>query len=115
MRIPSVSSLASISKVNTQFMADFRETTLHHLDSLLAEFLDVDGLLVSALLWCIGVQVEWEPGCGECVVGKRLLVSVYGGLEAVFAYITPRADCVADDGDVVVCHVADGGAESQDG
>jgi len=42
-------------------------------------------------------------------------VLVYGDLEAVFAYVAPRADGVADDGDVVVCHVAEGGAESQDG
>lgn len=42
-------------------------------------------------------------------------MGVYGDLEAVFSYVTPRADCVADDGDVVVCHVAEGGAESQVG
>lgn len=40
---------------------------------------------------------------------------VYGDLEAVFAHVTPGADCIADDGDVVVCHVAEGVAESQDG
>jgi len=82
---------------------------------LLAEFLDVDGLLVSALLWGVRVQVEWEPGCGESIVGVGLLVLVHGDLEAVFPYVAPGADGVADDGDVVVCHVAEGGAESQDG
>jgi hypothetical protein len=115
MRIPGVSSLASISKVDAQFVTDLRETALHHLYSLLAELLDVDGLLVSALLWGIRVQVEWEPGCGECVVWIRLLVFVDGDLKAVLSYVTPRTDGVADDGDVVVCHVAEGGAESQDG
>jgi hypothetical protein len=42
-------------------------------------------------------------------------VGVYGDLEAVFSYVAPGADGVADDGDVVVCHGAEGGAESQDG
>ena len=82
---------------------------------MLAEFLDIDGLLVAGLLGCVGVQVEGEPGCGEGVVGVGLLVVVYGDLEAVLAHVTPGADCVAHDGDVVVCHVAEGVAESQDG
>ena len=42
-------------------------------------------------------------------------MGVYGDLEAVLAYVAPGADGVADDGDVVGCHVAEGGAESQDG
>jgi len=42
-------------------------------------------------------------------------VGVYSDLEAVFSHVAPRADCVADDGDVVVCHFTEGGAESQDG
>lgn len=42
-------------------------------------------------------------------------MGVYGDLEAVLSHVTPRADCVADDGDVVVCHVAEGSAEGQDG
>jgi len=67
------------------------------------------------LLGCVGVQVEGEPGCGEGVVGVGLLVVVYGDLEAVLSYVAPGADCIADDGDVVVCHVAEGVAESQDG
>lgn len=82
---------------------------------MLAEFLDIDGLLVAGLLGCVGVQVEGEPGCGEGVIGVGLLVVVYGDLEAVLAHVTPGADCIADDGDVVVCHVAEGVAESQDG
>jgi len=115
MRIPGISSLAPVSKVDTQFTADLRETALHHFDSFFAELFDVDGLLVSALLGRIRVQVEGKPFCGECVVGVGLLVLVYGDLKAVLAYVAPGADGVADDGDVVVCHVAEGGAESQDG
>lgn len=82
---------------------------------MLAEFLDVDGLLVAGLLGCVGVQVEGEPGCGECVVGVLGFVIVYGDLEAVLSHVAPGADCVAHDGDVVVGHVAEGVAESQDG
>lgn len=82
---------------------------------MLAEFLDIDGLLVAGLLGCVGVQVEGEPGCGEGVVGVLGFVIVYGDLEAVLSYVAPGADCVAHDGDVVVGHVAEGVAESQDG
>lgn len=96
-------------------MPDLRETILHHFDSFFAELFNVDGLLVPALFGGIGVQVEGIPFCGEGVVGIGLLVGVYGDLEAVFAYVAPGADGIADDGDVVVCHVAEGGAESQDG
>jgi hypothetical protein len=99
MRIPGVSSLSAVFKVDAQALSNAAKMLLHHGHTLLAELLIVDLLLGDARSGAsgpFGLELEGLIADGKCVVGigVLLLPQALGSLELSATDVAPRADGV---------------------